>query len=117
MSDDTSDEKRGYITIAVPLSYVGADAPVAFANHFSLQSQGNKEWVLTVGLMAVPPVLGTPDDVRAEIQRRGFLAVALHGRYVMTRERLKQLSALLAAQLEASAIEDTDTDLETEDPT
>ena len=73
--------------------------PIVFANHFLVQHQPN-EFVLTVGQVTGPPVVGTPEQVRE--QARGASRVPIHSlaRVGLTRERLVELMNILQATLE-----------------
>jgi hypothetical protein len=87
--------------LSVPLDWIDFDdAPIFFANHFLVQHQPD-EFVLTVGQVTGPPLVGTPEQVRAAA--REFTHVPIHtlARVGMTRQRLTELIALLEATLSA----------------
>lgn len=102
----TAAQTPAFVDVALPLAYVGTDTEVQFANHFLVQNQGHREWILSVGLLAVPPLLGAPEDVKAELERKRFLPITLYGRYLMTRTRMIELRDLLTRQIEVSTAEE-----------
>jgi hypothetical protein len=75
------------------------ELPIVFANHFLVQHQPN-EFVLTLGQVTGPPVVGTPEQVRE--QARGASHVPIHAlsRVGLTRHRVIELIELLQASLE-----------------
>jgi hypothetical protein len=82
------------------LEWVGfEELPIVFANHFLVQHQPN-EFVLTVGQVTGPPVVGTPEQVRE--QARGATHVPIHAlaRVGLTRRRVVELIEILQVTLE-----------------
>lgn len=75
------------------------EQPIVFANHFLVQHQPG-EFVLTVGQVTGPPVVGTPEQIRE--QARAASAVPIHtmARVGLTRHRLVELIGILQATLE-----------------
>jgi hypothetical protein len=75
------------------------EQPIVFANHFLVQHQPN-EFVLTLGQVTGPPVVGTPEQVRE--QARGASHVPIHAlaRVGLTRLRVLELINILQATLE-----------------
>jgi hypothetical protein len=83
-----------------PLEWVDfEELPIVFANHFLVQHQPN-EFVLTLGQVTGPPVVGTPEQVRE--QARGAPRVPIHtlARVALTRQRAVELIEILQATLE-----------------
>lgn len=81
--------------LGAPLEWLDFDAtPILFANHFLVQHQPN-EFVLTLGQVTGPPVVGTPDQVREQTQRIGRVPIRTLARTGLTRHRMVELIALL----------------------
>ena len=75
------------------------DETVQFANRFLIQHQPN-EFVLTVGQLVLPPVLGTPEERAAQIRKIEYLPIRVLGRYGFTRDRLVELIDILQENLQ-----------------
>jgi hypothetical protein len=85
---------------SLPLQWIDFDqTPILFSNHFLAQHQPN-EFVLTFGQVTVPPVVGTPEQIRE--QARGLTRVPIQTlcRAGLTRDRLVELIGILQATLE-----------------
>jgi hypothetical protein len=94
-----TDERPG-----VPLVYVGADQyPAVQATTFGIiGDQEHDEFVLTVGQLQLPQLLGTDEEKAAQAERLAFVAIHVVGRFAMTRSRVEQLADMLRANLEQS---------------
>jgi hypothetical protein len=85
--------------LGLPLEWIDFDdLPILLANHFLVQHQRN-EFVLTLGQVTGPPLVGTPDEIR---QHAATTRVPIHtlARVGLTRERLVELIAVLQATLD-----------------
>lgn len=88
--------------IAVPLAWVEADEPVAFANQFLFQQVMENDFVLSVGQAFPPPLLGTPEEQRDQARQLPFVPVRTLGRFSLTRERVVELVNVLQGVLARS---------------
>lgn len=87
--------------IQVPVVWVGVeDVPSLAANQFVIQHSGKDEFILTVGQLAPPLLLGTDEQRREQARLLTFAAIKPVGRFGFTRERLQQLIAILTENLE-----------------
>jgi hypothetical protein len=75
------------------------DTPIFFSNHFLIQHQPN-EFVLTLGQVTGPPVLGTPEQIRAQATTLGHVPIHTLARAGLTRDRMVELIGVLQAALE-----------------
>ena len=83
----------------LPLIWVEFDdVPILFANHFLVQHQPG-EFVLTLGQVSGPPLVGTADEVRAQLVEIDHVPITTLARVGLTRQRLTELIALLQAEL------------------
>jgi hypothetical protein len=87
--------------ISVPLVYVGGEeVPILYANQFVSQFQGD-EFILTVGQVSPPILLGEVDEQREQAERLSYIPVKVVTRLALTRQRLEELLALLKSNLDA----------------
>jgi hypothetical protein len=75
------------------------DRPAIFANNFLVQHQPD-EFVLTVGQVLTPPLVGTPEERRAQLDRVSYVPIRILGRFAFTRRRMVELIAVLQQNLE-----------------
>ena len=75
------------------------DHSVVFANQFLIQHQPD-EFVLTVGQLVTPPLLGTDEEKREQLARVSYVPIRAIGRYGLTRRRIEELIAVLQENLE-----------------
>jgi hypothetical protein len=75
------------------------ESPILFANHFLVQFQDD-EFVLAVNQVTGPPLVGTPEQVRAQARELSHVPVHTLARVGLTRHRLIELIALLQERLE-----------------
>jgi hypothetical protein len=74
--------------IELPVSWVGGDElPVLFANQFLVQTQGPHEFVVTVGQLVGPPLMGSPEEQAEQAAEISFVPVRTLARLSMTRTR------------------------------
>lgn len=87
--------------VSVPLVYVGAeDVPILYANQFVSQFQAD-EFILTVGQVAPPILLGDESEQREQAERLSYVPVKVVARLAFTRQRLDEMLTLLKANLAA----------------
>lgn len=83
----------------IPLTWVDWDeTPIIFANNFICQFQPG-EFVLTIGQMFPPPLVGSHDEVREQADQIDFVPIRTLARVGMTRKRLVELISALEANL------------------
>ena len=86
--------------VAIPIVYLGVeDAPLLYANQFVIQYQQN-EFILTVGQLAPPILLGTEEERRQQARELTYVPVKVVARFALTRTRLEELVKVLAGHLE-----------------
>jgi hypothetical protein len=84
----------------LPLTWVEFDdVPILFANHFLVQHQ-LEEFVLSVGQVTGPPLVGTPEEISEQAARVSEVPINTLVRVGLTRHRLTELIALLQAALD-----------------
>ena len=75
------------------------DGPTVLANHLLIQHQPD-EFVVSMSQVTAPPLIGTPDQMRAQARDHGDVEVHTIARVAMNRRRTVELIALLQEQLE-----------------
>lgn len=86
-------------SIQLPIVYASVDdEPMLFANQFVLQVNQD-EFILVVGQLQPPLVLGTPEEQREQASRLTHVPVRVIARVGMTRQRVAELAQLLTDQL------------------
>ncbi len=91
----TTDEEP----IEIPVVYIGVeDVPILFANSFVVQHQQN-EFIITVGQIQPPLLLGSPEEVREQAKRTAYVPVKVVARLALTRGRLLELLEVLTENL------------------
>ena len=86
--------------IALPIVYIGAeDEPILFANNFVIQHQEN-EFILTVGQLQMPILLGTPEERKEQAKKLTHVAIRVVARFGLTRQRLVALIKALQDNLQ-----------------
>lgn len=89
MADVANDDRL------VPVVWVGLDeAPILLANQFVMQGD-NDEFVLTIGQLAPPVLLGSLDDRRQQAEAIAYVGVKPLARVSLTSERLRELIEVL----------------------
>jgi hypothetical protein len=85
---------------SLPLQWMDFhETPILFANHFLVQHQPD-EFVLTLGQVTGPPVIGTPEEIREQARGLHHVPIATIARVGLTRQRVTELIALLQSSLE-----------------
>jgi hypothetical protein len=75
------------------------DSPILLANHFLIQHQPD-EFVVSIGQVTAPPLIGTPDQIRAQAPGHGDVPVHTIARVALNRRRIVELITLLQERLE-----------------
>ena len=73
------------------------DAPILFANDFIIQNQGS-EFILTVGQLQPPVLLGTAEERQAQLEKTTYVSVRIIARLGLTEQRMGQLVEVLNQQ-------------------
>ena len=90
---------EGREPIKVPVVFIGAeDTPVHYANQFVVAHQQD-EFILTVGQVTPPLLLGTEAEQREQAQQLSFVPVKTVARFAFTRSRLVELISILQENL------------------
>ncbi len=90
-------EKRE--SIQIPLAYVDPEnTTIAFANQFLIQLLQD-EFILTVGQVTPPIILGNQRDIDVESLGIDYIPVKVVARLGFTRQRLEELVNLLQENL------------------
>ena len=85
--------------LELPLEWIDFDAvPMLLANCFLVQHQPG-EFVLSLGQLTAPPLVGTPQQIRAQATELTRVPIRTVARYGLTRDRVTELIALLEAAL------------------
>lgn len=83
-------------TVTLPVAWVDSDdAPILFANQFLLQQIAEMEYVLYVGQVTPPPVIGTPEQQQAQLEQINFVPVRTLARLSLSQNRLDELLGVL----------------------
>lgn len=86
--------------VQIPIAYVGTDdAPILLGNSFLVQHQQD-EFILSIGHMAPPILIGEGPEVIEQARKIPFIPVKITARYSMSPARVRELAALLQQQLE-----------------
>jgi hypothetical protein len=81
---------------ALPVVWVdNEEKPVVLANQFLLQAVTAEEFVMSIGQVSPPAVIGSPDDQRKQLEQIPFAPVRTVARISFTRQRLDELAELL----------------------
>ena len=84
----------------VPLTWLDVDdVPVSLANQFVIQVEQD-EFILTLGQMVPPLLLGTPEEKTDQLEQLDFVPVKPLARIAFTRARLRELVQLLEGSAE-----------------
>lgn len=96
MADDDVEQ------IQLSIVWTGAeDVPIFFANQFIVQFDGDLgAHILTVGQLAPPALIGTPEEKREQAERLDFVAVNTVARLAFTPARMQELIGVLTANVD-----------------
>lgn len=87
--------------VQVPIVWVDVDqTPIQFANQFVSQFQQN-EFILTIGQLAPPMILGSDEERTEQIQNLAFVTVRPLARFGLPVARVRELIHVLSDNLEA----------------
>src|SRR5438270_434165 len=84
--------------VQVPIVWVGTDeVPVVLVNNFFIQfvQPDQDEFVLTVGTVVPPALLGTPEQIAEQARAVSFVPVRAVARIGLTRQRVVELGRIL----------------------
>lgn len=86
-------------SIQVPVVWAGVEeTPILMANQFISQfDQDLETFILTIGQITPPPLIGTPEEVREQAQQISFVTVKTVARISLSRPRMAELQAALGA--------------------
>jgi hypothetical protein len=85
----------------IPLSWVGfEETPIAYANNFLIQFQSEGAFVLGIGQATPPALVGTPQEVAAQMEDVTFVPVRTLARVALSPSKLRELIAALQANLD-----------------
>jgi hypothetical protein len=88
-------------SLELPVSWVGIDElPVLFANQFIVQAAGRDEFIVTVGQLVGPALVGSPEQQVEQAGEIAFVPVKPVARLNLTRTRMMELIAVLNIQVE-----------------
>ena len=81
---------------SLPLAWVdNDDTPVIYVNQFLMTGVTPDEFVLSIGQVAPPAVIGAPEDQRKQLEQIPFAPVRTIVRIALTRQRLDELGEVL----------------------
>lgn len=84
----------------IPLAWLDVDAvPIFLANQFVCQFNQD-EFILTIGQMVPPAIVGTPEEQAEQVEQVDFVPVKPLARIAFTRARLFELVQVLEANRE-----------------
>jgi hypothetical protein len=87
--------------IELPLSWVDVDEhAVLLANQFLVQTVAPNEFVVTVGQLVGPALIGSPEEQQEQAAEISFVPVKPVVRLNMTRNRVVELIQVLSLQVE-----------------
>lgn len=95
MVSNEKPEPKGPDVLQVPLVWIGIDeAPISLLNQFLVQKQ-DEEYIITLGSVAPPVLLGSEEERREQISRVRFVPVRVLGRFGMTDQRMHEFLKVL----------------------
>jgi hypothetical protein len=82
--------------IQVPVAWVGAEeAPTHTVNQFVCQFSGPEEFILTLGHLEPPTLLGSPEERLEQARQLSYVPVRVVSRVGLTRSRVEELITVL----------------------
>ncbi len=84
--------------VAIPLVWKFGDTSTVHATQFILQKDGDL-YYLTVGQVAPPVFLGTPEEQHEQAKALGAVPVTVLGRFVVSSKHMKQLRDLIGGMV------------------
>jgi hypothetical protein len=92
---------KGPESVQVPISWVGSEeVPILFVSHFIGQIDDKGDAILSFGQTTPPPLMGTPDEIRAQAERLAYIPVRPVARISLSRPRLLELAETLRLTIE-----------------
>jgi len=86
--------------IALPIAYVGLEElTIAHANHFVLQISPPDQFILVIGQVAPPLILGDEDESRQQLEQIAYIPAKPLARVALTQARVEELRDLCERQL------------------
>jgi hypothetical protein len=83
--------------IQIPVGYVGLDSvEIKLANQFAIQQEEENSFILTMGQVVTPVLLGNADQRKEQAQQLSFVPIKVLGRFTLTRQRLDELIQVLS---------------------
>jgi hypothetical protein len=89
--------------LEVPIIWAGVeDVPILYANTFvsQIDSSSPEGFIITVGQVTPPALVGTPDQVREQAKQISYVPVRAVARIGVTRAKLEELVQVLQLNLE-----------------
>lgn len=84
----------------IPISWVGHDeVPISYANQFLVQNQAEGSFLLSVGHLSPPALVGNPEQIAAQLEDIEFVPVRPLLRAALTESTMRDLVAVLEASL------------------
>jgi hypothetical protein len=98
-----SDPEKPEDGIQVPVVWAGVeDVPIVYANNIIVQFDTSSPggFIITVGQMTPPALIGTPEEVREQAEQVSFVPVRAVARLALTRTKMQELIAVLQGNVE-----------------
>lgn len=88
--------------VGIPLVWVGIeDVPIMFANALMCQFDNDlSTFIFSAGQVTPPPLSGTPAELAEQVSNLEFLQVKPIARLSLSRDRVRELVAVLEASLD-----------------
>ncbi len=87
--------------VQVPLTWVGTEeVPIVFVSHFLSQIDDKGDAILSFGQTTPPPLIGTPEERRAQAERIAYVPVRPVARISLSRPRLLELAEIVRQTIE-----------------
>jgi len=99
MPDDSNEDDA----VEIPVVWAGVeDTPILYANTFISQFDPTSTgaFILTIGQLTPPALLGTQDQVKEQAERVSYVPVRAVARIAITRTKLDELIAILESTKE-----------------
>lgn len=87
--------------MSLPLAWVGLEElPIAYANQFVIQFEADASFVLSIGQVTGPALLGeSPEEIQRQAEQIEFVPVRPIARIAMTQKKVQELIGVLEANL------------------
>ena len=93
-------EENGQKDIRVPTLWVGeSEISVVLANQFNIAHQGVDEFILTIGQVTTPLLIGSDEDKLEQAKNLSYVPIRVVGRITFSRDRLVELIQVLTTNL------------------